>query len=163
MPLDAMALYRAWNALDNGASAQLRRVSEPDDLRDIPAFYRLVQNLGWHDPQQQKVLMRAVFCLSAGKDVIKHAEPDTHNPKGISLGKALARSEKINERRVYQVLRSDWPQDMVQLRRLLAHAEPVLHWPTMVEQLRWWTHENNRSRRQLLEEFVLALPQKKTA
>ena len=163
MSLDAMALYRAWNALDNGASAQLRRVSEPDDLRDIPAFYRLVQNLGWHDRQQQKVLLRAVFCLSAGKDVIKHAEPDTHNPKGISLGKALARSEKINERRIYQVLRSDWPQDMVQLRRLLAHAEPVLHWPSMVEQLRRWDHENNPGRRQLLEDFVLALPHKKTA
>lgn len=164
MPLDAMALYRAWNALDNGASAQLRRVSEPDDLRDIPAFYRLVQNLGWHDSQRQKeVLLRAVFCLSAGKDVIKHAEPDVRNPNGISLGKALARSEKINERRIYQVLRSDWPQDMVQLRRLLAHAEPVLYWPSMVEQLHWWTPENNRSRRQLLEDFVLALPQKKTA
>jgi CRISPR system Cascade subunit CasB len=163
MQLDAMALYRAWNALDNAATAQLRRVSEPDDLRDIPAFYRLVQNLGWREPHQQKTILRAVFCLSAGKNIIKHAEPDDNNPSGISLGKALARSEKINERRIYQVLRNDWPQDMVQLRRLLAHAEPVLYWPSMVEQLRWWSHENNRSRRQLLEDFVLALPQKKTA
>ena len=163
MSLDAMALYRAWNALDNGASAQIRRASEPDDLRDIPAFYRLVQNLGWHDPLQKKTLLRAVFCLSAGKDVIKHVEPDSNNPHGISLGKALARSERINERRIYQVLRSHWPQDMVQLRRLISHAEPALHWPSLVEQLQWWTDGNNRSRRKLLEDFVLALPQKKTA
>ena len=163
MQLDAMALYRAWDALDNGSSAQLRRVSEPDELRDVPAFYRLVQNSGWHDPKQQKTLLRAVFCLSAGKNVIKHIEPDSKNPNGISLGKALARSEKINERRIYQVLRSDWPQDMVQLRRLISHAEPVLHWPSLVAQLQWWTHENNRSRRELLEDFVLALPQNKPA
>ena len=44
--IDAMALYRAWQQLDNGACAQIRRVSEPDELRDIPAFYRLVQPFG---------------------------------------------------------------------------------------------------------------------
>lgn len=27
--IDAMALYRAWQQLDNGACAQIRRVSEP--------------------------------------------------------------------------------------------------------------------------------------
>lgn len=43
--IDAMALYRAWQQLDNGSCAQIRRVSEPDELRDIPAFYRLVQPL----------------------------------------------------------------------------------------------------------------------
>ncbi|WP_305856483.1 type I-E CRISPR-associated protein Cse2/CasB [Balneatrix alpica] len=160
MPLDAMAIYHAWNALDSGASAQLRRVAEPDDLRDIPAFYRLVQHLGWHNPANQRPLLRVVFCLSAGKHVIRHAEPSEKHPHGISLGKALAVNEKINERRLYQLLRAEWPQDMVQLRRLLIHAEPILHWPTMVEQLTWW---NERARRQLLEDFVLAQPQKKTA
>ena len=44
--IDAMALYNAWQQLDNGSSAQLRRVSEPDELREIPAFYRLVQPFG---------------------------------------------------------------------------------------------------------------------
>ncbi|MFA9342165.1 type I-E CRISPR-associated protein Cse2/CasB, partial [Escherichia coli] len=48
--IDAMALYRAWQQLDNGACAQIRRVSEPDELRDIPAFYRLVQPFGWENP-----------------------------------------------------------------------------------------------------------------
>lgn len=51
--IDAMALYRARQQLDNGACAQIRRVSEPDELRDIPAFYRLVQPFGWENPRHQ--------------------------------------------------------------------------------------------------------------
>ena len=156
MPLDVLALYHAWNALDNAASAQLRRVSEPEELKDLPAFYRLVQPFGW--PQSQHALLRMVFCLSAGKNVIHHTDKSEKHPNGISLGKALADSGKINERRVYQLLRAEWPNDMVQLRRLLAHAEPKVHWPLFAEQLTWW---NQRSRRQLLEDFVLALPSKK--
>ncbi len=158
MTLDYMAIYHAWNALDNGASAQIRRVAEPDQLRDIPAFYRLVQPLGWHDAALQGPLLRMVFCLSAGKDVIKHAEPDDKNPQGINLGKSLANSDKINERRIYQLIRTDWPNDMIQLRRLLAHAEPKVYWPAMAQQLAWW---NPRARRQLMEDFIIALPQKK--
>lgn len=65
--IDAMALYRAWQQLDNGACAQIRRVSEPDELRDIPAFYRLVQPFGWENPRHQQALLRMVFCLSAGR------------------------------------------------------------------------------------------------
>lgn len=156
MPLDALAIYHAWNALDNAACAQLRRVSEPDELKDIPAFYRLVQPFGW--PQNQQALLRIVFCLSAGKKVIQHLDKTERNPHGISLGEALAESGKINERRVYQLLRADWPYDMVQLRRLLKHAEPELYWPSFADLLTWW---NDRSRRQLLEDFVLALPSKK--
>jgi CRISPR type I-E-associated protein CasB/Cse2 len=158
MPLDALALYHAWNGLDNAASAQLRRVSEPDELKDIPAFYRLLQPFGW--PKNQHALLRMVFCLSAGKNVIQHGDKSEKYPNGISLGKALADSGKINERRVYQLLRAEWPNDMVQLRRLLAHAEPKVYWPLLAEQLTWW---NQRARRQLLEDFVLALPSKKTA
>ncbi|XBS71398.1 type I-E CRISPR-associated protein Cse2/CasB [Acerihabitans sp. KWT182] len=155
---DPLALFHAWNELDNGARAQLRRVSEPDELKDIPAFYRLVQPFGWQEPKNQPALLRMVFCLSAGKDVIKHAEPNDNNPKGISLGKALAANEKISERRIYQLLRTDWPNDMVQLRRLIIHAEPTLYWPSLAEQLTWW---NPRARRQLLEDFVLSLPKKR--
>ncbi len=54
--IDAMALYRARQQLDNGACAQIRRVSEPDELRDIPAFYRLVQPFGWENPRHQQAL-----------------------------------------------------------------------------------------------------------
>ncbi|MDE1483245.1 type I-E CRISPR-associated protein Cse2/CasB [Xenorhabdus bovienii] len=160
MEFDFLALYHAWNVLDNSACAQLRRVSEPEKLKDIPAFYRLVQPFGWQKPDNQWPLVRMVFCLSAGKNVIRHVEPDEKNSKGISLGKALADSGRIKERRLFQLLRADWPNDMVQLRRLLIHAEPRLYWPALAKQLTWW---NQRDRRQVLEDFILALPQKKTA
>lgn len=163
---DPMALYIAWQNLDKGASAQLRRVAEPDALRDIPIFYRLVQPFGWYEQKNQRGLLRMVFCLSAGKDAITHAEPDEKNPRGISLGKALAYREPgrdntvINERRIYQLLRTDWPNDMVQLRRLIIHAEPTLYWPLLAKQLTGWFPSD---RRQLLEDFVLSLPEKKKA
>lgn len=152
-PLDAMGLYHAWGKLDSGDSVQLRRVSTPDELRDIPTFYRLVQPFGWNDPQNHYPLLRMVFCLSAGKNVVKHTD------EKISLGKALAKSNKINERRIFQLIRTESPGDMVQLRRLLIHAEPVLNWPLLAKQLIWW---GKQDRRQLLEDFVLSTSQKKT-
>jgi CRISPR system Cascade subunit CasB len=153
-PHDEMALYRAWAALDTGASAQLRRVTTPEGLLDQPAFYRLVQPLGWEGQGNRKALLRQVFCLSAGKDTIKHTD------ELISLGRALASSGRINERRVFQLLRAEDPNDMVQLRRLLIHAEPKLNWTMFAKQLRFW---NKQSRQQLLEHFVLANSSKKTA
>lgn len=71
---------------------------------------------------------------------------------GISLGRALANSGRINERRIFQLIRADRTADMVQLRRLLTHAEPVLDWPLMARMLTWW---GKRERQQLLEDFVL--------
>ncbi|MDC9604752.1 type I-E CRISPR-associated protein Cse2/CasB [Xenorhabdus griffiniae] len=158
---DAMALYKAWKKMNNGDIAQLRRVTEPRELKNIPAFYYLVRDFGWHAPKNQLPLLRMVFCLSAGKDVITHIESeDDKNKKVITLGKALANSGRISERRLYQMLRADWPNDMVQLRRLLIHAEPKLDWPTLAEQLTRW---NRHDRSRILEDFILALPQKKKA
>ncbi|KKC64760.1 CRISPR-associated protein [Citrobacter amalonaticus] len=159
MSINTMALYRAWEQLDNGARAQLRRVSEPDELKDIPVFYRLVSSFGWDNPVNQKPLLRMVFCLTAGRNAVCHKEKGAEEKYGISVGKALANSQqRINERRVFQLLRSEWPADMVQLRRLLAHAEPILYWPDFANQLIWWSP---KERRQLLEDFVIASPQKK--
>lgn len=156
MEIDAMGLYNAWQQLDNGSSAQLRRVNEPDALRDIPAFYRFVQPFGWENPINQRPLLRMVFCLSAGKNVIRHEEKIADYPVGISLGRALAKSGKINERRIFQVIRAQSPGDMIQLRRLLIHAEPVLDWSLFARQLLWW---GKRERQQLLEDFMLAAPE----
>lgn len=64
-----------------------------------------------------------VFCLSAGKNVIRHQDKKSEQTTGISLGRALANSGRINERRIFQLIRADRTADMVQLRRLLTHAE----------------------------------------
>ena len=98
-----------------------------------------------------------VFCLSAGKTAIHHVDVK-EGERPVSIGSALARSGHINERRVYQLLRAEWPADMVQLRRLIAHAEPYLNWPHFAQQLCWW---NKQTHRQLLEDFVLTANAKK--
>lgn len=149
--LDTMALFNAWQALDSGANAQLRRVGTPDELRDIPAFYRLVQPLGWQEKDNQHQLVRMVFCLSAGKNVVKNTSEQ------ISLGKALAKTGAINERRVFQLIRAEAPNDLIQLRRLLIHAQPTLNWENFAQQLQYW---GASVKRQLLEDFVLATPKK---
>lgn len=86
--IDAMALYRAWQQLDNGSCAQIRRVSEPDELRDIPAFYRLVQPLVGK-PTSPAGSLRMVFCLSAGKNVIRHQDKIGANNRYL-VGKSFS-------------------------------------------------------------------------
>ena len=88
--IDAMALYRAPQQLDNGSCAQIRRVSEPDELRDIPAFYRLVQPFGWENPRHQQALLRMVFCLSAGKNVIRHQDKKSEQNNRYLVGKSFS-------------------------------------------------------------------------
>lgn len=157
---DALGLLQAWRDLKPGAMAQLRRAAEPDALRDIPDFYRLVQPFGWQEMswKEQEALVRMVFCLSAHRHGVHHKPKEADQARGITLGQALAKGEKISERRIFQLIRADAPQDMIQLRRLLIHADPVLDWEEMAKQLTYWGKKN---RQKLLEDFVLAQPPKK--
>lgn len=150
--IDAMALYNAWSELNPGSQAKLRRVDSPDKLLDIPAFYVLAGKFGW--PEQRYALLRMIFCLAAG--VIINSDDET-----LSLGKALARTEKISPQRVMQLIRYEHPNDIVQLRRMLIHAgSPALHvhWPSLARQLQWW---GKYDRRTLIEHFVLFSPKNK--
>jgi len=152
--IDAMALYNAWSDLDKGSKAKLRRADTPDKLMEIPVFYQLAGQFGW--PEQRYALQRMIFCLVAG--VIKNSDD-----KDLSLGKALAKqaklakSEKGSMQRIIQLIRQEPPNDMVQLRRLLNHAEPVLHWPSLAKQLQWWSKYDRRT---VMEDFVLSLSKK---
>lgn len=147
-PIDAMALYEAWSDLDPGSKAKLRRADTPDKLLDIPVFYVLASKFGW--PEERYALQRMIYCLATG--VVNHSEDET-----LTLGRVLAKNEKISLSRIMQLIRYEYPNDMVQLRRLLIHAEPVLHWPSLAKQLQWWS---KRDRRTLIEDFVLSSPKK---
>lgn len=149
IPLNSEAIWQAWQGLDNAASAQMRRVTEPEELKDQPAFYRLVQPLGWQsdDARVKRALLRIIFCLTAGKTSLKRTDKET------SLGAGLAASKKINEQRIFQLIRSDAPSDMVHLRRLIIHAEPSVNWSKFVTTLYYW---NKRAKQNLLEDFVIA-------
>ncbi len=137
-------VYAAWQKLPLGPRAAMRRIAKPDDLLDLPAFYRLVEPFGWRadlKPWDKERWLRLVFLINHVTDRGEH-----------SLGKALALG-KASEKRLFQIVRADSPNDITQLRRLLKQVEPEVSWQKMAKQLWYW---DLRQKRSLLEDFVLS-------
>jgi len=133
-PPDFMRLYQQYAELKPGPKAELRRSAEPDDLAEVPAFYHL---LNGHAGDRR--MKRLIYCLSTVK---KHVE-------GVSLGQALAKAD-ISEKRLFMVIRSEYPNDIIQLRRLLKMVEPNLDWLQLAETLYWW---GLRNKQRILEDY----------
>lgn len=139
---DFMELYHAWEQLRSGQKTELRRASRPCDLIETPAFYRIYS--GRARQEWQKIAyQRLIFCLP----YIRHTDDV------VGLGKALARSDKVREKRLFQVIRSEAPNDMIQLRRLLQMVDPKANWPRVAGLLWYW---NERAKRDLLEDYFLS-------
>jgi len=131
-------LYERYQDLKPGPKAELKRVMNPDDLAEIPAFYRLLQ-----ENKEYKKMQRIVYCLPFIE----------HQYQGDSLGRALAKAN-INEKRLFMVIRSLEPNDLIQLRRLLKQADnPALDWLKMANALWKWNYPNQQSKRKILEDF----------
>ncbi|PPD50120.1 MAG: type I-E CRISPR-associated protein Cse2/CasB [Methylobacter sp.] len=131
---DFMALYQRYDDLKPGPKAELKRVMNPGDLIEVPAFYRVL-----HGQKASLRMQRLLYCLPH----IKHIDGSD------SLGKALAKAD-INEKRLFMVIRSQEPNDLIQLRRLLKQANPSLDWQAAAKTLYYW---NDQAKRQLLEDF----------
>lgn len=138
---DFMALYNAWEQLPKGPKAELRRVGKPEDLIEVPAFYRLFSGKAQLEWEKEKY-QRLIFCLPC----IRHIDED------VGLGKALAQGKGVSEKRLFQVVRSNAPNDVIQLRRILHMVEPAVNWPKAAKLLWYW---NERSKRDLLEEYFI--------
>ncbi|MCF8054445.1 MAG: type I-E CRISPR-associated protein Cse2/CasB [Deltaproteobacteria bacterium] len=138
---DFMALYRMWEKMSPGPKAEIRRIGRPSELLEMPAFYRLYSGRAGSEWEKQ-AYQRLIFCLP----YINHTEED------ISLGKALARGKNVSEKRLFQVIRSGSPNDMIQLRRILQMVEPYAKWNTAAQTLWYW---NERSKRDLLEDYFM--------
>ena len=138
---DFMALYRHWEQLRPGSKAELRRIGRPEELIETPSFYRLFSGKATQEWAKQ-AFQRLIFCLPC----IKHTDED------VGLGKALAKGKGVSEKRLFQVIRSESPNDMIQLRRILQMVEPSLNWPKAARLLWYW---NERSKRDLLEEYFM--------
>lgn len=134
-----VAIWQRFAGLARGQRAELRRASEPEELSLRPALYRLFPG---ERPTRQH--LRIAFMLPACE----------HRPLASSLGGQLGSSPRnIAEQRVLQVARSDWPLDLVHLRRLAVHVEPVVDWSDFGASLWYW---GERAKRQFVEEFYLA-------
>ncbi len=131
---DFVALARRYGELGSGPKAELRRVARPEDLSLVPAFYRLLPGV-----QTDKRWRRVVFFLP----FVRHADG------GPRLGQALKKAG-VNEMRLFQVLRSTPPNDLIQLRRLVQQAEPAVDWQGLGESLFYW---NEDRKRRLVEDY----------
>ena len=132
---------------NSGIKAELRRIAEPQELLDKPSFYRLMLgksgDKGWHS------WLRVVFFLPYVK----------HKPGADPLGRQLAKA-KVSEMRLFQVLRSDFPNDLIQLRRLVQQVEPSLDWQAFGETLFYWNKFNKQ--RIMQDYFLSATPEEKS-
>jgi len=131
---------------NSGVKAELRRVAEPQDLLDKPSFYRLMAGKGTGEGWQQVVFFLPYVKHKSGAD---------------SLGRLLAKA-KISEMRLFQVLRSNAPNDLVQLRRLVQQIEPSLDWETFGKSLYWWTKSASPKQKILQDYFLATTPEDKT-
>lgn len=133
---DYAALAMRFQQLTPGQKAELRRLSSPEEAGEHPAFYRLFPGLT-ATPYRQ----RLAFLLPWAE----------HRAGSRPLGAQLARA-KVSERRVYQVVRAETPNDLIQLRRLLQHTKPHLDWQDFGEALFFW---GDTRKRQLIEQYFV--------
>lgn len=134
---DFVALRRTFDSLTPGQQAELRRVAEPEDLRDTPALYRLFPGEPiW--PNHLRVAFLLPWC--------------EHTQDPPALGRQLL-DKNIAEARVLQVARAESPIDLIQFRRVLMHAEPRVNWADFGNLLWYW---GAKTKRKIVENFYLA-------
>jgi len=136
MSIDYRELFTRFEGLGNGLKAELRRCASPSDVALLPAFYRLFSGVRG-TPQLQRI---AYFLPVVKQD--SGAE---------SLGTQLAKA-RISETRLFQMVRSSSPNDLIQLRRLLQQLDPSLDWSVFGSLLFYW---GDQQKRRLLEDFFM--------
>jgi CRISPR system Cascade subunit CasB len=138
--LDFADLAHRFARLTPGQQAELRRIGDPAEASLKPAFYRLFPG---HRATEQ--LERLAFLLPWAE----------HRAGAAALGQQLARSGKVSETRIFQMARSNSPNDLKHLRRLVQHLRPMLDWNQFGKTLWYW---GPKAKRGLLEEFFAHQP-----
>jgi len=128
-----VGLYHRFMALDNGLKAALRRVPEPEELRDTVAFYRL-----FYQARPDEQWLRVVFLLPWCAQCKDGAESITP-----TFGAQMA--GKVNEMRILQMVRAKEPLDIIQLRRLAIQVRPIVDWARLGRTLFYWTRKDKRT------------------
>lgn len=136
MSIDFREIAGRFEKMGNGPRAELRRCAKPEDVAMVPAFYRLLPGI-----KTDARWLRLIYFMPYVKS----------GQGGTSLGAQLAKA-KISERRLFQVLRSQSPNDLIQLRRLVQQAEPQVDWQQFGETLFYW---NEEKKRRILEDFFM--------
>ena len=126
--------------LTTGQRAEIRRAALPEDLAELPAYYRLLPA----EVEASKQWQRVIFMLPWAKQ----------KKGGITVGNQLANA-KIMEMRMFQMLRSTEPQDIVCLRRLFRQVGDVsADWEYFGSSLYYW---NKANKRRFVEEYYYTI------
>ena len=135
-------LYERFQRLTPGQRHELRKAKSYGELTMMPSFYKLTKGLGTGSQWQRVVYLLPYI---------------THHAGGDTLGAKLAGKKKdraqVSEQRLFQVIRSEPPNDLNQLRRLVQQVEPVLDWPKLANTLFFW---GTNKKRKLIEDYYLA-------
>ncbi len=137
---DFVDLYRRYSVLDNGLKAALRRVANPEDIRDTAAIYRL-----FHEARPSDRWLRVVFLLPWCVQCEEGRED-----KAKSFGALLAEAN-VNESRLFQMARAKEPLDLILLRRLAIQIKPTINWEKLGWTLFQW--DVKAKRKDIVEEF----------
>ena len=60
-----------------------------------------------------------------------------HKDSGLLLGQAFQQAN-VSEKRMFQVIRSKSPNDLIQLRRLVIYTKPTVNFQKMANALWYW-------------------------
>lgn len=165
---DNQAFYKLlideYGSLSNGDKASIRKTVEPDDLQMNPVFYRLIQAVltGINDQEQKKQAHDFFQDLAKISRLVYFLPYIQDQSGGKTLG-SLFKEKDISERRLFLVMRSEYPQDLVQLRRLCQQVKPnaPIDWLRLADLLARWGKDKKRSefsKRQLMQNFYLSKP-----
>lgn len=152
---DYIDLVKSYQALSKGQQAEIRRASEPEALLLLPSYYQLIRKTELKANTQG---CRVVWFLP----IVKHQE------KSDSLGRAMWLKD-TNERlskRLFQIVRSEYPTDLIQLRRVLQQIKPSLNWELFGSLLFYWgqTREKSKiSKQTLMKDYYLKPENNKNA
>lgn len=135
--------------LSPGQRKDLRKASCPDDLALIPAYYQLIRSFIPTGKWSRERWSQFVYLMPYA----------SHSEKAPNLGVLLAKAG-IREARLSQIIRSEYPNDLIQLRRILQQLNHAVNWQHFGKQIFFWPnrqemHKKEWSKRQILEDYYL--------
>jgi len=162
-----LALFTEYDTLSNGDKAGIRKTVEPDDLQMNPAFYRLIQDVLSQFNGAEQTKAREFFNnLSQAARLVYFLPFVRHQNNGKSLG-AILKEQGISERRLFLVMRSEYPQDLIQLRRLCEQfKDEKIDGLKLSKTLFYWGKDktsSESSKQRLMRDFYLSFDKEKQA
>jgi len=142
---DFVKFEERYNAvLNNGQRAELRRAAEPSDLAMLPSYYHLIGPKG----RANDSWYRFVYFLPYVR----------HKDDAPSFGSLLPQNDRI-EKRIFHIVRSQYPNDLINLRRLVQQIKPTVDWRIFGKTLFYW---NEVSKKQLIQDYFIVGNKEKT-